>query len=75
MDALSGKPSGGEAVADDRQINSIVALVPAADNEVQVPFDSVAVAANLHQCCIAQIGSCARFHMVLNRRRRMLHGS
>jgi hypothetical protein len=34
MDAISGKPSGDEAVADARQINSIVALVPAADDEV-----------------------------------------
>jgi hypothetical protein len=33
MDALSGKPSGDEAVADAHQINSIIALVPAADNE------------------------------------------
>ena len=36
MDALSGKPSGDEAVADAHQINSIVALVPAADNEVRM---------------------------------------
>jgi hypothetical protein len=74
MDAISGKPSGDEAVADTRQIKSIVALVPAADDEVEILLDVVAVTTMLHQCYIAH-GSCARFHMVWNRRHHMLHGS
>lgn len=37
MNAINGEPSGDQAVADARLIKSIVALVPAADNEAN-PF-------------------------------------
>lgn len=34
MDAMNGEPSGDAAAADAQLLKSIIALVPAADNEV-----------------------------------------